>query len=206
MPPRRWASIATRSTSCSSPGCASCATARKSRCQSARASSSRSTSCSRKWASTPRAGSSPHARPVDGHRLRHRAGAQAVEREPGLLRPVRARADQLDPAQGSRLWAVSEPDPRWRAGRMTTSRWAWPRTCCGCRTSCATQPRRARLSRSRPSRRSWRRRSMPSTATVASSMPTIQKTSGYRLALVDATRVTLAAALGLLGISAPDSM
>ena len=32
------------------------------------------------------------------------------------------------------------------------------------------------------------------------------KTSGYRLALVDATRVTLAAALGLLGISAPESM
>ena len=31
-------------------------------------------------------------------------------------------------------------------------------------------------------------------------------TSAYRLALVDATRVTLAAALGLLGISAPDSM
>ncbi|HEY5489409.1 MAG TPA: arginine--tRNA ligase, partial [Candidatus Limnocylindrales bacterium] len=31
-------------------------------------------------------------------------------------------------------------------------------------------------------------------------------TSGYRLALVDATRVTLAAALGLLGISAPESM
>jgi arginyl-tRNA synthetase len=31
-------------------------------------------------------------------------------------------------------------------------------------------------------------------------------TSGYRLALVDAARVTLAAALGLLGISAPDSM
>jgi arginyl-tRNA synthetase len=31
-------------------------------------------------------------------------------------------------------------------------------------------------------------------------------TSGYRLALVDATRVTLAAALGLLGISAPDAM
>jgi arginyl-tRNA synthetase len=33
-----------------------------------------------------------------------------------------------------------------------------------------------------------------------------QMTSGYRLALVDATRVTLAAALGLLGISAPESM
>ncbi len=32
------------------------------------------------------------------------------------------------------------------------------------------------------------------------------QTSAYRLALVDATRVTLAAALGLLGISAPDSM
>jgi arginyl-tRNA synthetase len=32
------------------------------------------------------------------------------------------------------------------------------------------------------------------------------QTSAYRLALVDATRVTLAAALGLLGISAPESM
>jgi arginyl-tRNA synthetase len=32
------------------------------------------------------------------------------------------------------------------------------------------------------------------------------KTSGYRLALIDATRVTLASALGLLGISAPESM
>lgn len=31
-------------------------------------------------------------------------------------------------------------------------------------------------------------------------------TSGYRLALIDATRVTLASALGLLGISAPESM
>ena len=49
---------ATRSTSCSSPGCASCATARRSPCPSGRASSSPSTSCSRRWASTPRAGSS----------------------------------------------------------------------------------------------------------------------------------------------------
>ena len=32
------------------------------------------------------------------------------------------------------------------------------------------------------------------------------QTSAYRLALVDAARVTLAAALGLLGISAPDAM
>jgi arginyl-tRNA synthetase len=37
--PRRWASTGTRSTSCSSPGCASCATARKCRCPSAQASS-----------------------------------------------------------------------------------------------------------------------------------------------------------------------
>ena len=45
-----------------------------------------------------------------GHRLRHRAGAQAVERKPGLLRPVRARAHQLDPAQGGRQRAVGERD------------------------------------------------------------------------------------------------
>jgi arginyl-tRNA synthetase len=36
--------------------------------------------------------------------------------------------------------------------------------------------------------------------------PADPQTSAQRLALVDATRVTLAAALGLLGISAPDSM
>jgi arginyl-tRNA synthetase len=36
--------------------------------------------------------------------------------------------------------------------------------------------------------------------------PADPATSGQRLALVDATRVTLAAALGLLGISAPESM
>ena len=33
-----------------------------------------------------------------GDRLRHRAGQEAVEREPGLLRPVRPRPDRLDPA------------------------------------------------------------------------------------------------------------
>ena len=35
-----------------------------------------------------------------GHRLRHRAGQEAVEREPRLLRAVRPRPDRLDPAQG----------------------------------------------------------------------------------------------------------
>ncbi len=69
---------------------------------SAPASSSRSTSCSPRSASTPRAGSSPHAAPTTAHRLRHRAGQEAVEREPGLLRPVRPRPDRVDPAQGGR--------------------------------------------------------------------------------------------------------
>ena len=35
-------------------------------------------------------------------RLRHRARQEAVGREPGLLRPVRPRPDRLDPAQGGR--------------------------------------------------------------------------------------------------------
>ena len=38
----------------------------------------------------------------DRHRLRHRAGQEAVDREPRLLRPVRARPDRVDPAQGGR--------------------------------------------------------------------------------------------------------
>ena len=35
-------------------------------------------------------------------RLRHRAGEEAVGREPRLLRPVRPRPDRVDPAQGER--------------------------------------------------------------------------------------------------------
>ena len=42
------------------------------------------------------------ARPQLRHRLRHRAGQEAVQREPGLLRAVRPRPDRLDPAQGGR--------------------------------------------------------------------------------------------------------
>ena len=51
-----------------------------------------------------------------GHRLRHRAGEEAVEREPGLLRPVRPRPDRLDPAQGGRGGAGA--GRRRRAGSL----------------------------------------------------------------------------------------
>ncbi len=44
------------------------------------------------------------------HRLRHRAGQEAVEREPRLLRPVRARPDRVDPAQGGRRRASRPAD------------------------------------------------------------------------------------------------
>ncbi len=42
------------------------------------------------------------ARAHDRHRLRHRARQAPAQREPRLLRAVRARADRLDPAQGGR--------------------------------------------------------------------------------------------------------
>jgi arginyl-tRNA synthetase len=45
-----------------------------------------------------------------------------------------------------------------------------------------------------------------STATPESSIRAIRQRSATRLALVDATRITLANTLGLLGISAPDVM
>ena len=54
--------------------------------------------------------------PEHRHRLRHRAGAQAVEREPGVLRPVRTRADQLDPAQG-------QPKRACRPRRRSRASW-----------------------------------------------------------------------------------
>ncbi len=71
------------------------------------------------------------ARRIERHRLRHRAGEEAVEREPGLLRPVRARPDRSilrkageaglvppaadDPRLGGLLAGVLAGDPR-RAG------------------------------------------------------------------------------------------
>ena len=57
------------------------------------------------------------------HRLRHRAGQEAVDREPRLLRPVRARPDRLDPAQGRRRRAC----PRRPTSRACSP--ASPRRC-----------------------------------------------------------------------------
>ncbi len=91
-------------------------------------------------------------------------------------------------------------------GRTTRSRWRWPRICCSCPTSSAMRPMA---------------RETQAITTYATNLATTfhafyrdrrvvdaddPQTSAYRLALVDATRSTLAAALGLLGISAPESM
>ena len=139
------------------------------------------------------------------HRLRHRAGEEAVEREPGLLRPVRPRPDRLDPAQGGRrradaggrrrrwLWP-GRPKARWR-GRSRGSRRS---------SRTRSPPRRPRASR--PTRPSSRRRSTRSIATRGWSIPRQPERSAARLALARAAQVTLANALGLLGISAPESM
>ena len=112
------------------------------------------------------------------HRLRHRAGQEAVEREPGLLRPVRARPDRLDPAQGGggragarrrRSRVRSAGAPGGRAGRERRS---LPRGRRG-------RGRRARRpTASPPTPPSSRRRSTASTATPGSWTPT--RPSGRR--------------------------
>ena len=69
----------------------------------------------------------------DRDRLRHRAGQEAVGREPGLLRPVRPRPDRVDPAQGGRGRArrrrpastgslAGAPEARARPGDRRASR------------------------------------------------------------------------------------
>ena len=85
--------------------------------------------------------------PHDRHRLRHRAGQEAVGREPGLLRPVRARSDLLDPAQGggrraSTPAAVAARRARRRPGRRGSRAGG----VCDCRRSSRT-PRRPRRRR-----------------------------------------------------------
>ncbi len=143
--------------------------------------------------------------PSTRHRLRHRACQEAVEREPGLLRAVRARAHRVDPAQGGggRAWSGPTPSPgRSSARRRPRWRAAWS----DCRRSSKTPRRRARPRASRRSRPTSRRPSTRSIGTPASSTPDEPERSRRRLALVEATRITLANALGLLGISAPDAM
>ena len=83
---------------------------------------------------------------------------------------------------------------RWRASSRACRRWS------------RTRRRRRRRRASRPTRRSSRRRSTPSTATRGSSTPTSR--SDPRSGSPSSTRreISLANALALLGISAPEAM
>ena len=133
-------------------------------------------------------------------RLRHRAGEEAVEREPGLLRPVRPRPDRLDPAQGGRGGArpgggVAGPArrrprrPPWRGSSSASPR------------SSRTRPRPRRRRASPPTRPSSRPRSTPSIATRGSSTRTSRSARRRAWPSWPRRRITLANALGLLGIS-----
>ena len=110
--------------------------------------------------------------PHERDRLRHRAGEEAVEREPRLLRPVRPRPDRVDPAQGGRgrAWppaTVVAGHARRRAGGRARPR---GRPAARGRRGRGRWPRRRRASR--PTRRSSRPRSTPSTAMRGSSIRT----------------------------------
>ena len=109
--------------------------------------------------STPPAGSSPHAAPTIEHRLRHRAGQEAVEREPGLLRPVRPRPDRLDPAQGGRRRAGARRRRSTGALGGRARGGPGPRDRPASRRSSRTPSRPRRRTASPPTRPSSRRRS-----------------------------------------------
>ena len=140
------------------------------------------------------------------HRLRHRAGAQAVEREPGLLRPVRARADLLRSCGRRPTKGVKAADSL--AGRWTTTRLrsGWRRSCCDCPTSSldAAAERETQAITAFATELATKFHAYYRDRRVVDTDD--PQTSAARLALVDATRITLARALGLLGISAPESM
>jgi arginyl-tRNA synthetase len=86
------------------------------------------------------------------------------------------------PTRGSARFCAKPPTPGYPRARRSTAAWqattlllGWPRTCCACRTSSATRPRLERPRRSRPSRRTWRQRFTPSTATGVSSIRPIRR-------------------------------
>ena len=145
-------------------------------------------------------------------RPRPRSGARAVEREPRLLRAVRARADRLDAGEGGR---------RARARRRSARRRAsvGPRAAASVRAradrAAAGVPRRARgggraaraAPASRRTRWSWRRPSRPSTATAACVGARAARRSsrcGSRCAWRAGARSRRC--LELLGVSAPEEM
>ena len=142
----------------------------------------------------------------DRDRLRHRAGQEAVEREPRLLRPVRPRPDRLDPAQGGRGRPGAGRRRRRAAGRrrprpaLARAIARFPEVVEDAVAAEETQGITAyatelatdvpRLLPRRAGRRPGRARAV----------------GGAARARAAATQITLANALGLLGISAPESM
>ena len=147
--------------------------------------------------------------PRDDRRHRPRAGPQAGLREPGLLRPVRARADRLDPAQSGRGGVGRAGRARRRASaarRSSRARRRWSSGCSSSRTRCA----------SRPARRAPHRICAYSTAVAADFHAFYRDcqvvgaegegVEASRLALCLVAKRTIAGALGLLGISAPERM
>ena len=141
----------------------------------------------------------------DRDRLRHRAGQEAVEREPGLLRPVRARPDRLDPAQGGR-------------GRAGARGRTWPGALAGAPEAALA---RAIVRFPEVVEDAVAAEETQGITAYATELATTfhgfyrdarvvdadePERSAARLALAEAARITLANALALLGISAPESM
>ena len=127
------------------------------------------------------------------------------EREPRLLRPVRARADRVDPAQGGRHRAGAG-DRRRRGRSRARPRRPSPGRSSASRRSSRTPSGPRRRRGSPPTRPSSRRRSTASTATRGSSTPT-NRSARPRGSLWPTPRGSRwPNALTLLGISAPESM
>ena len=95
---------------------------------------------------------------------------------------------------------------RGRCSRRVRPRRRWRARSPASRRSSRTPSRPRRRRASPPMRPSWRRRSTASTATPGSSTPMRPSARRHASRSPSAARITLANALGLLGISAPESM
>ena len=204
--PRRWATTATPSRCSSTRGSASSATASEvSMCKRAGEFITLDELLEEvgvdaaRWFFASRAATTRH-------RLRHRARQEAVEREPGLLRPVRARPDRLDPAQGGRGRAGAG-DRRRRPASAARPRRALARAIVApARRSSRTRSPPRRPTASRPTRPSSRRRSTRFYRDARVVDAEAPERSAARLALAGPPRSPSPTRSGLLGISAPESM
>ena len=134
------------------------------------------------------------------------AKAQSSENPVYYVQYAHARIASMLRRAGEERVAAALARLARRAGRWSRPSASWSAACSPSRPRWRRPRSAARRTGSPPTRSSSRRSSRPSTATAASSGAEPAALESFRIALSVATQRVIARSLGLLGVSAPESM